>query len=122
MYLIYRLTIALDFVGIDSKTARLLMIVAKDDVDQRISFTKSLITKFPVIDVHSQLRDAHLYIFKRWVLDLISERKTIASIKDDLLPLLVKCQAYTGDVPLREFKERSICRVPNFYSGFIARA
>jgi translation initiation factor eIF-2B subunit gamma len=57
-----------DFVGIDTKRSRLLMIMAKEDVDQRISFSKSLITKFPAINLHSKLRDAHLYIFKHWVL------------------------------------------------------
>jgi translation initiation factor eIF-2B subunit gamma len=82
------------------------MIMAKEDVDQRITFSKSLITKFPNITLHSKLRDAHLYIFKHWVLDLIVERKSISSIKEDLLPLLVKAQS--SNTPIKEFQEKSI--------------
>jgi translation initiation factor eIF-2B subunit gamma len=38
------------------------------------------------------LQDAHLYIFKHWVVDLIKEKEKISSIRQDLVPLIVKCQ------------------------------
>lgn len=50
-----------------------------------------MLTKFPTVHFHSQLRDAHLYIFKHWVLDLVV-KKELVSIKNDLVPLLLECQ------------------------------
>lgn len=38
------------------------------------------------------LQDAHLYIFKHWVLDVIKEKEKISSIRQDLVPLIIKCQ------------------------------
>lgn len=49
-------------------------------------------TSFPRIHLYSQLRDSHLYIFKKWVLDLVVKNKNIGSIKADLVPLLLSCQ------------------------------
>lgn len=48
--------------------------------------------RYPRIYVTSTFRDSHLYIFKRWVLDLIVQNERISSIQEDLIPLLVKCQ------------------------------
>jgi translation initiation factor eIF-2B subunit gamma len=42
--------------------------------------------------LHINLQDAHLYIFKHWVLDVINEKEKISSIRQDLVPLIVKCQ------------------------------
>lgn len=48
--------------------------------------------RFPRISVHTDLQDAHLYIFKRWVLDMLVDKENITSISEDLIPMLVKCQ------------------------------
>ena len=48
--------------------------------------------RFPRINIHTTLQDSHLYIFKRWVIDLITQRKAISSVREHLVPLLVKCQ------------------------------
>lgn len=42
--------------------------------------------------MHTDLYDAHLYIFKRWVLDMVMDKENIVSISEDLVPMLVKCQ------------------------------
>lgn len=69
------------------------MLLDRDNIrDERISVSQKLISKFPTIDLHSRLLDAHLYIFKRWVLDVLIQRKSLSSIKEDLLPLLIKSQ------------------------------
>lgn len=44
------------------------------------------------MQLYSGLRDSHLYIFKHWVLELLVKNKGIASIKNDLVPLLLECQ------------------------------
>ncbi|KAJ3220053.1 hypothetical protein HK099_004464 [Clydaea vesicula] len=83
-----------DYVGINHKKARLLYMAPKVDVDDDtfLSLHMALIKKFPVINFHTHLRDAHLYIFNRWVMDLIYSKKHISSLKADLLPLLIECQ------------------------------
>lgn len=52
----------------------------------------SLLKKFPRVRVHTDLQDAHLYIFKRWVIDILADKENVESISEDLIPLLVKCQ------------------------------
>jgi len=57
-----------------------------------LDIRSSLINKFPSVHLHSQLRDGHLYIFKKWVLELVAKNKNIHSIKLDLVPLLLEAQ------------------------------
>jgi translation initiation factor eIF-2B subunit gamma len=42
--------------------------------------------------LYTRLQDAHVYLMKRWLMDYALERKTIASIKGDMIPFLVKLQ------------------------------
>lgn len=51
-----------------------------------------MFSRFPRVRIHTDLQDAHLYIFKRWVIDMVVDKESIASISDDLIPMLVKCQ------------------------------
>ena len=95
-----------DYVGIDAKRSRLLMLTSKDDVDQRINVSLNILKKFPVLDIHTKLRDAHLYVFKKWVLELVVQKKNISSIKEDLMPLLVKYQSNPRHGPLKEIMEK----------------
>ena len=53
------------------------------------------------MQLYSGLRDSHLYVFKYWVLELLMKNKSIASIKNDLVPLLLECQ-YRDKVYKRE--------------------
>jgi translation initiation factor eIF-2B subunit gamma len=47
---------------------------------------------YPSITMTSQLKDAHLYIFKKWVIDYIVISKDLFNIRRGLLPLLLHCQ------------------------------
>ncbi|KAF8981570.1 hypothetical protein BGZ52_002729 [Haplosporangium bisporale] len=52
-------------------------------------------SKIKVLNITRLLQDGHLYVFKRWVIDLISvvsQKRNMASIKEHVLPLLVKSQ------------------------------
>ncbi|KAJ3320888.1 hypothetical protein HDV06_004784 [Boothiomyces sp. JEL0866] len=82
-----------EFIGIHDKTSTLLFMEAKADIgDDDLDIRSSLINKFQAVHIHSQLRDAHLYLFKRWVLELVAKNRSIASIKTDLVPLLLEAQ------------------------------
>ncbi|CAO3615490.1 unnamed protein product [Cunninghamella blakesleeana] len=79
------------YVGIEPKRNALVYKANRSD-DEDFSIRMSLLTKFPRVRIHTDLQDAHLYIFKRWVIDMLEEKENIASISDDLIPMLVKCQ------------------------------
>lgn len=82
-----------EIVGIQDMTSRLLITLRKSDLqDDEINLRRSLMNTFPLIHLHSKLRDGHLYIFKNWVIDLVVKNKLISSIKNDLVPLLLLCQ------------------------------
>ncbi|CAG8448003.1 11234_t:CDS:10 [Acaulospora colombiana] len=79
-------------VGVDATQSRLVYVASGADLDEEFSLRMSLLWKFPRVDIHTTLQDSHLYIFKRWVIDLIAQRKAISSVCEHLVPLLVKCQ------------------------------
>nr|CAG8523558.1 7906_t:CDS:2 [Entrophospora candida] len=80
------------FVGVDVTKSRLVYLASSADLDEELSVRMSLLWKFPRLNILTKLQDSHLYIFKRWVIDLIVNKKSISSIREQLIPLLVKCQ------------------------------
>jgi len=81
------------FFGLDSSN---MQIVWATEFESKIHFGRSLLESFPTMNIYSVLRDMHIYVFQRWVLDLLllfhsSGRKEIQNIKPDLVPFLVKC-------------------------------
>ncbi|ORZ03016.1 nucleotide-diphospho-sugar transferase [Syncephalastrum racemosum] len=81
----------LPYVGIDPAQSSLVY-KARQSTDEDFSMRMSLLEKFPRVRIHTDLQDAHLYIFKRWVLDMVADKENISSISEDLIPMLVKCQ------------------------------
>ncbi|KAI8340751.1 nucleotide-diphospho-sugar transferase [Chlamydoabsidia padenii] len=81
----------LPYVGIEPTRDALVYKANRSD-EEDFSMRMSLLTKFPRVRIHTDLQDAHLYIFKRWVIDMVADKESIASISDDLIPMLVKCQ------------------------------
>ncbi|KAI9496112.1 nucleotide-diphospho-sugar transferase [Zychaea mexicana] len=79
------------YVGIEPVQSSLVYKVRRSE-DEDFSMRMSLLNKFPRVRVHTDLYDAHLYIFKRWVLDMVADKENISSISEDLIPMLVKCQ------------------------------
>lgn len=79
------------YVGIDP-TQNALVYKTHRSEDEDFSMRMSLLKKFPRVRVHTDLQDAHLYIFKRWVIDILADKENVESISEDLIPLLVKCQ------------------------------
>lgn len=44
------------------------------------------------MNLMTTLQDAHIYIFKRWVIEFIKKNEKISSLRTDLLPVLAKMQ------------------------------
>ncbi|KAG0038869.1 hypothetical protein BGZ82_010585 [Podila clonocystis] len=84
------------YVGIDASNSQLVYLNNSDVMDSdEFSLRMSLLSQHPVLNITRLLQDGHLYVFKRWVIDLISvvsQKRTMASIKEHVLPLLVKSQ------------------------------
>ena len=62
------------------------------DVDESLEVRSSLLRKHPNVTLHANMLNAHLYIFKRWVIDLVAEQKGISSLQGELIPFLVNSQ------------------------------
>lgn len=84
------------YVGIDASNSQLVYLNNSDVMDSdEFSLRLSLLSQHPVLNITRLLLDGHLYVFKRWVIDLISvvsQKRNMASIKEHVLPLLVKSQ------------------------------
>jgi len=85
---------SVDYIGVDQKTDRLLMLVSSTDLEgEFLKVKKSLLTKFPNFSLHTKVKDAHLYIFSRWTFEVLEQHKdTIQSIKSQFVPFLTRCQ------------------------------
>ncbi|XP_028417670.1 translation initiation factor eIF-2B subunit gamma-like [Dendronephthya gigantea] len=81
-----------DIIGLDGQQNRLLIFDAEDDLDEILTLHKSLLKRFPYVNIKSDLLDGHLYIIKKWVVDFLISNKSINSIKGELIPYLIKKQ------------------------------
>jgi translation initiation factor eIF-2B subunit gamma len=83
-----------EIIALHEESSQLLMVASTGDLKtgDQISLRASLLSKFPNVKFHSRLRDAHLYIFKRWILELLVKSPHLTSIKYDLIPLLLEAQ------------------------------
>lgn len=99
---------SVEYIGIDDSTSRLLFSASKADLDDELDIRLSLFHKFPRLHFYSQLRDSHLYIFKKWVIDFIAKTKSISSIRLDLVPLLLECQ-YRSNLVRKEGIDKCMC-------------
>lgn len=83
----------IDFVGHDDRKERLLYLEAAADCDDgKLGISASLLRAQPHLQVHTDLVDAHIYIFSHWVLEVLEAKPNFASAKFELLPYLVRKQ------------------------------
>lgn len=52
----------------------------------------SLLFRHNTMKLHTRLKDLHLYVFARWVLDVLDQHRSITSIQGELLPFIVNAQ------------------------------
>jgi len=85
----------LDYFGL-VKERVVYVVSAADMEDENLQLRRSLVQNFHNITVYTNLMNAHLFVFKRWVIDLLVEKTTISTIQAELFPFLVKCQSRTA--------------------------
>lgn len=80
---------------------RVVLVSQAVHMNEDLYVAKSLLKRRSNFVLHTDLYDGHFYIFSHWVLDLLQEKKYIASIKADLVPHLVRRQ-FRGAAALPE--------------------
>ena len=80
------------YVGYEKSSHRLLFVKSAIDVHESLEVRTSLLWRYPRVNLTTNLQDAHIYIFKRWVIELLRRNDRIASLRTDLLPVLAKMQ------------------------------
>eukprot|EP00123_Amoebidium_parasiticum_P013714 comp22110_c1_seq1/m.32304 comp22110_c1_seq1/g.32304 ORF comp22110_c1_seq1/g.32304 comp22110_c1_seq1/m.32304 type:complete len:432 (-) comp22110_c1_seq1:414-1709(-) len=80
-----------EYIGVDSSSGRMLFYAGEGDMDEEFRVSQSVLLKYPRLTIHTDLLDAHFYIFQHWVIDYIANTP-ITSIRSDLVPTLVRKQ------------------------------
>lgn len=80
-----------DIIGMDDN-ARLMLVNSEADFDEGVPIRLSVLRDHPVIKVHNNLMDAHVYMMKKEVLGFLLDNKNISTIKGEMLPNLVYSQ------------------------------
>ncbi|OQR89211.1 translation initiation factor eIF-2B subunit gamma [Thraustotheca clavata] len=81
-----------DCIGMVDAENRVVFVSHSVYENDDLEVPRALLKRRPRINMHTDLYDAHVYIFAHWILDLLAEKKHIASIKADLIPHLVRRQ------------------------------
>lgn len=84
-----------DFVGIDLKSnGQLCYLSSEADLEEKeeVSLKRSILQEHPSMTIHTNLVDAHFYIFEKWICDFVASDDKFAVIKGELMPYLVRKQ------------------------------
>ncbi|KAE9610432.1 hypothetical protein Lal_00006059 [Lupinus albus] len=82
-----------DLIGLDPTKQFLIHIATGTEVGKDLRIQKSILRAVGQIEIRADLMDAHLYAFKRSVLQEVLDQKAMfQSLKHDVLPYLVRCQ------------------------------
>ncbi|XP_021812773.1 translation initiation factor eIF-2B subunit gamma isoform X2 [Prunus avium] len=82
-----------NIIGLDPTKQFLVYIATGAELGKDIRIQKSILRAVGQMEIRSDLMDAHLYAFKRSVLqEVLDQKDTFQSLKQDVLPYLVRCQ------------------------------
>nr|XP_023874790.1 translation initiation factor eIF-2B subunit gamma [Quercus suber] len=82
-----------NIIGLDPTRQFLLYIATGAEVEKDIRIQKSVLRAVGQMEIRADLMDAHLYAFKRSVLqEVLDQKDTFHSLKQDVLPYLVRSQ------------------------------
>ncbi|PNT56917.1 hypothetical protein POPTR_001G271800v4 [Populus trichocarpa] len=82
-----------NIIGLDPSKQFLLHIATGAEVEKEIRIQKSILRAVGQMEIRADLMDAHMYAFKRSVLqEVLDEKDEFQSLKEDVLPYLVRSQ------------------------------
>uniref|UniRef100_A0A915BHP0 Translation initiation factor eIF2B subunit gamma n=1 Tax=Parascaris univalens TaxID=6257 RepID=A0A915BHP0_PARUN len=88
-----------DFVALSEKN-QLLFLGSEEDFDDTIPLNAHLFSKFRNVGLTAKYNDCHVYLMKRWILDVVKEQRALSSIKADLIPYLLEKQYSSLDAEM----------------------
>ena len=76
----------------DQSTDELLLVEPLESMAEEFDMRTALLTSHPCLSLSTRLLDAHIYVFRRTVLDLLATRRPrdLASIREQFVPWLIK--------------------------------
>lgn len=79
-------------VATDKETDELLLIEPLETLEEDFSVRMSLLESHPSLSLSTRLLDAHVYVFRRTVLDLLATRRgrDLSSVREQFVPWLLK--------------------------------
>ncbi|OCF42328.1 translation initiation factor eIF-2B subunit gamma [Kwoniella heveanensis CBS 569] len=79
-------------VAMDKETDELLLIQPLEGMEDDLELRSALINSHPTLSLTTRLSDAHIYVLRRTVLDLLSTRrsKDLDSMREQVIPWLIK--------------------------------
>ncbi|VDK52315.1 unnamed protein product [Anisakis simplex] len=80
-----------DFVALSEKN-QLLFLGSEEDFDDTIPVNSHLFSKFRNVNLTAKCNDCHVYVMKRWIIDIVKRQRSLSSIKADLIPYLLERQ------------------------------
>ncbi|BBN08773.1 translation initiation factor eIF-2B subunit gamma [Marchantia polymorpha subsp. ruderalis] len=90
-----------DVIGLDSTHQHLLFLASSGQVEKELRMRRSLLRVAGNMEIRTDLVDAHLYAFKRVVVqEVLDSRPGIKCIKRDLVPFLIRSQLRLGSSPV----------------------
>ncbi|KAG0576992.1 hypothetical protein M758_5G105800 [Ceratodon purpureus] len=86
-----------DIIGLDSTQQHLLYVSPGPEIERDLRVRRSLLRAVGSMEIRTDLVDAHMYAFNRLIVQgVLESRPTIKSIKQDLVPYLVRSQLRLG--------------------------
>ncbi|KAI9916728.1 hypothetical protein PsorP6_017924 [Peronosclerospora sorghi] len=89
---------------------RVILVSQAVHMNEDLYVPKSLLKRRSNFVLHTDLYDGHFYVFSHWVLNLLQEKKYIASIKADLVPHLVRRQLRGANALPESVRESATCK------------
>lgn len=102
-----------NIIGLDSSRQFLLFVDSGGQAEKELRIQRSILSAAGQMEIRSDLVDAHLYAFRRTILqDVLDRRPEIRSIQHDLVPYLVRSQlryelSPNSEVQTEETKNKS---------------
>lgn len=81
-----------DIVGLDENERRLLFYSNEADFEEEITLKSSFLKKCPFVKLRNDLTDCHMYFLKKWIFDFLLNKKSMSTLKGDLIPYLINKQ------------------------------
>uniref|UniRef100_A0A1L8DSE4 Translation initiation factor eIF2B subunit gamma n=1 Tax=Nyssomyia neivai TaxID=330878 RepID=A0A1L8DSE4_9DIPT len=88
-----------EMVGIHMATNRLVYMAYFSDFEETFEVSGKLLRRYGRFAMFTRYLDSHIYVMKRWIIDFLANSRHFGTIKNELLPFLVKKQLSKPKVP-----------------------